>query len=49
VVIGITAWFADGTKETVPYDSLCTADKSAWITSEDARRLEATLYALDRP
>jgi hypothetical protein len=45
-VIDITAWFADGTKEIVPYDSLCTADMTAWITSDDARQLENTLYPL---
>jgi hypothetical protein len=46
LLIDITAWLPDGTDETVPYDLLCTADKSAWITSEDARQLEGTLYPL---
>lgn len=45
-LLGITAWFTNGTGETVPFDLLCTADKSAWITSDDARQLENTLYPL---
>lgn len=43
-VMGIAAWFSDGTKEEVPYADLCTADKTEWITSEQARQLENRLY-----
>jgi hypothetical protein len=43
-VIGVNAWFADGTGKRLPTIRCGHPDKSSWITSEDAEQLESTLY-----
>jgi hypothetical protein len=43
-MIGITSWFADGSKEAISWESLRAPDESRWITSDEARELENRLY-----
>jgi len=43
-LIGISGWFADGTRDDIPYELLCTPDRTRWISAEEARRLEESRY-----
>jgi hypothetical protein len=43
--VEIVAWFGDGTSRNMPFESMVTADRLAWISADDARRLEKTIFA----
>lgn len=44
-VLEIIAWFGDGTSYNLPFESLATTDRLAWISADEARRLEKSLFA----
>jgi hypothetical protein len=40
----LVAWFEEGTHETIPFDSLVTADRQDWISTDAAAELEASMF-----
>jgi hypothetical protein len=50
-LLGIIAWFPDGSTKEVPYEDLVVHDEDGrvkgWITDEDAASLAARLFPTD--
>jgi hypothetical protein len=47
VMLEVTVWFPDGTSREIQ-DTLCTPDRSDWITREQASQLEHDLFPINK-
>lgn len=50
-MVGITAWFPDGTSYDIPWPFLCRFNEQVqpqeWISEEETRDLAANLFGVD--
>jgi hypothetical protein len=46
IPVTITAWFADGRSQMVPFKDLCTGEEQAWISGTEAQELQNRLFPL---